>query len=89
MPPEARDHEPRAALDGGNDGLHVLARVAASAAHWLAPGGSLLVETSEEQVPDALRLLLGGGLDPRVAADDELGATVLVGTARGGRELST
>lgn len=89
MPPEARDHEPRAALDGGHDGLQVLARVAVAAGEWLAPGGSLLVETAEEQVPAALRLLIGAGLSARVAADDEVGATVMVGTARGGRELST
>ena len=48
---------------------------------FFGAGGSLLVETSEEQVPDALRLLLGGGLAARVATDDELGATVMVGTA--------
>ena len=40
LPPEARAHEPRAALDGGADGLDVLRRVAAGAAGWLAPGGS-------------------------------------------------
>jgi release factor glutamine methyltransferase len=88
MPPEAREHEPRTALDGGHDGLGVLARVAVAAPEWLAPGGSLLVETSEQQVPDALRLLIGAGLAARVAADDELGATVLVGTAPGGTDLS-
>jgi release factor glutamine methyltransferase len=31
MPPEARDHEPRVALDGGADGLDVQQRVAAAA----------------------------------------------------------
>src|SRR5580704_3958971 len=36
LPPEARAHEPRAALDGGADGLGVLRRVAAGAAGWLA-----------------------------------------------------
>ena len=39
MPPEARDHEARVALDGGGDGLDVHRRVAASARAWLAPGG--------------------------------------------------
>ena len=42
LPPEARLHEPRVALDGGADGLDVLRRVAAAAAEWLAPGGHLL-----------------------------------------------
>src|SRR5437899_444694 len=47
MPPEARDHEPRAALDGGADGLDILRRVAADAAAWLRPAGHLLIESSE------------------------------------------
>ena len=45
MPPEARDHEARVALDGGPDGLDVQRRVIAEAPGWLAPGGRLLVET--------------------------------------------
>src|SRR5207249_4263400 len=36
MPTEARDHEPRSALDGGADGLDVLREVAAAAPEWLA-----------------------------------------------------
>ncbi len=38
MPPEARDHEHRVALDGGADGLAVVRRVMAVAPEWLAPG---------------------------------------------------
>src|SRR5262245_9989650 len=37
MPPEAREHEPRTALDGGADGLDLLRRVATDAPGWLAP----------------------------------------------------
>jgi release factor glutamine methyltransferase len=80
MPPEARDHEPRTALDGGPDGLDVARRVVAGGPAWLAPGGSLLFETSEEQAPVAMALVRAGGLAARVAEDDELGATVVVGT---------
>jgi release factor glutamine methyltransferase len=80
LPPEARDHEPRATLDGGPDGLHVLRRVAAGAPSWLAPGGHLLIETSDRQAPDAAAAFAGAGLLPRVAGDDELGATVVIGT---------
>ncbi|MBL1073952.1 putative protein N(5)-glutamine methyltransferase [Nocardia sp. 2] len=83
MPPEARDHEPRSALDGGADGLDVLRRIAAVATGWLAPGGHLLVEESEEQAPAAMRIMRGHGLLPRVAEDEELGATVVVGTRPG------
>jgi release factor glutamine methyltransferase len=81
MPPEARDHEPRVALDGGADGLDVLRRVAAAALDWLAPGGHLLIETSEGQAPRAMAAFARGGLTPRVASSEELYATVIVGTS--------
>lgn len=80
MPREAREHEPRLALDGGDDGLGVLRRVAAQASDWLAPGGTLLVETSEEQEPTALAVLGEAGLDAGSRVDDDLGATVVLGT---------
>ena len=63
MPREAREHEPPLALDGGDDGLAVLRRVAAEAPSWLAPGGTVLFETSERQVPDAVAALADAGLD--------------------------
>ena len=65
LPPEARAHEPRVALDGGADGLDVLRRVAAGAPLWLAPGGHLLVETSERQALLAAEAFGGAGLIPR------------------------
>ncbi|MQY17317.1 putative protein N(5)-glutamine methyltransferase [Nocardia macrotermitis] len=80
MPPEARDHEPRTALDGGADGLGVFRRVAAAAPHWLAPGGRLLVETSREQSELATKILAQHGLTPMVAESEELYATVVIGT---------
>ena len=80
LPAEARLHEPRAALDGGPDGLDVLRRVAAAAPRWLAPGGHLLSETSERQAPAAAAALAGSGLVPRVARSEELSATVVIGT---------
>ena len=84
MPPEARLHEPRVALDGGDDGLGVARRVVAGAGDWLAPGGSLLFEVGEAQVPAATELLAGAGLLPRVVSDDEIGGTVVVGTSSRG-----
>ena len=51
MPPEAREHEPLVALDGGADGLDVQRRITACARDWLTPGGSLLIETSVRQAP--------------------------------------
>src|SRR6476661_8936217 len=80
MPPEARLHEARVALGGGADGLDVARRVLAEAPFWLAPGGSLLFETSEDQAPSAVDAVTAAGLDARVVTDDERGATVVVGT---------
>jgi release factor glutamine methyltransferase len=81
MPPEARLHEPRAALDGGQDGLDVLRRVAAAAPAWLAPAGHLLVETSARQAAATVEAVAAAGLVPRVVTAAERGATVVVATA--------
>jgi release factor glutamine methyltransferase len=80
MPPEARDHEPAVALDGGDDGLDVFTRVAAGAADWLATGGSVLMEVSESQLPRARQILHDTGLAVRRSTDEETGATVVIGT---------
>ena len=79
LPPEARAHEPRTALDGGADGLDMLRRVAAGAAGWLAPGGHLLSEISDRQVPQAEAALAAGGLAARVVSSADLDATVIIG----------
>ncbi len=85
LPPEARIHEPWVALDGGPDGLDVLRRVTAAAPLWLAPGGYLLVETSERQAPQLVETATRNGLIPRVASSDELNATIVIGTTPAGR----
>ncbi|HKB31845.1 MAG TPA: putative protein N(5)-glutamine methyltransferase [Streptosporangiaceae bacterium] len=79
LPPEARIHEPRVALDGGADGLDVQRRVAAAAPLWLAPGGHLLIETSGRQAPLLVETFARSGLIPRVASSDKLNATVVTG----------
>ncbi|MGN6330399.1 MAG: putative protein N(5)-glutamine methyltransferase [Motilibacteraceae bacterium] len=79
LPVEARDHEPRVALDGGPDGLTLLRRVAAGAVRWLRPGGHVLVEVSARQVSDARSELAAAGLEPELVEDDELDARVLLG----------
>jgi release factor glutamine methyltransferase len=80
LPPEARLHEPRVALDGGADGLDVQRRLTAAAPRWLAPGGHLLVETSGRQAQRTVETFARNGLIPRVASCDELNATVVIGT---------
>jgi release factor glutamine methyltransferase len=80
LPPEARLHEPRSALDGGPDGLGVLRRIVVAAPQWLAAGGHLLVETSELQAPQMAEAVASVGLVPRIADSDELNAHIVVGT---------
>ena len=79
MPPEARDHEARIALDGGPDGLHLHRRIATDAPDWLAPGAHLLIETSDEQSARTAAALADAGLSTEIFRCDELGATVAVG----------
>lgn len=83
MPPEARDHEPLLALDGGSDGLDVHRRVAAGVAEWLAPGGLVAIETSESQAAGTAALLEAAGLEVAVLHDDDLDGTAVTGRARG------
>ncbi|MDI2125701.1 putative protein N(5)-glutamine methyltransferase [Yinghuangia seranimata] len=80
MPPEARLHEPRVALDGGSDGLDVQRRVVADAPAWLAPGGHLLIETSERQAPHTAEAFARAGLETEIAESEEWYATVVIGT---------
>ncbi len=80
LPREARDHEAHVALDGGGDGLDVLRRVAAEAHAWLAPGGHVLTESGERQAAGAVAVLERAGLVARVVRDDDIGATIVVGT---------
>jgi release factor glutamine methyltransferase len=82
MPAEAREHEALMALDGGADGLEILRRVAGAAGSWLAPGGVLLVETSEHQAPTMAAAMTAAGLAARIHEDDEWGATVVTGASR-------
>ena len=82
LPREARLYEPGFTLDGGVDGLAIVRRVAAQAARWLAPGGSLLTEVGELQAPTVVALFEAGGLSARVEEDDERWATVVVASAR-------
>jgi release factor glutamine methyltransferase len=82
MPPEARDHEPRVALDGGQDGLDFQRAVAAQARTWLAAQGHLLVESSDRQAPQLVEIFGARGLAARVARSGELGATVVIGSLK-------
>ncbi|WP_180321074.1 putative protein N(5)-glutamine methyltransferase [Peribacillus kribbensis] len=79
LPQEARLHEPKSALDGGEDGFMILRKVAAEAPEWLAPGGDLMIETSGRQASKAAEIFEESGLTARIAKDKDLDATVIIG----------
>lgn len=83
MPPEARDHEPPTALDGGADGVDLHRRLAAAAPEWLAPGGVLVVETGRSQAALTARAMVTAGLTTRVVEDPTVGGCVVVGASPG------
>ena len=58
LPPEARIHEPRLALDGGADGLSVIRRIAIAARRFLRPLAALVVETAGGAQASATATLL-------------------------------
>jgi release factor glutamine methyltransferase len=62
LAPEVARHEPRAALDGGADGLTLIRRLIATTADRLAPGGVLVVETAGgTQTPVVAELMRTAG----------------------------
>lgn len=66
LAPEIRDHEPREALDGGPDGLRVIARLLAQAPRHLRAGGVIILEIGHGQAGRlhclAADLLPGAGM---------------------------
>lgn len=81
MPREARDHEPRHALDGGDDGLDIARRIVVEAGAWLAPGGVVAIETSSGQASSLTTAMTAAGLRADVVTDADLGGVVAVGRA--------
>jgi release factor glutamine methyltransferase len=79
LPPEARLHEPRLALDGGADGLDLHRRVIAGAPAWLAAGGHLLIECGARQGATAAGLMRAAGLATCVAGSDDHDTVVVIG----------
>lgn len=56
LEPEVKDFDPRAALDGGTDGLDFYRRLAAEAKPFLKPDGKLMVEFGDGQAEDLKKI---------------------------------
>jgi release factor glutamine methyltransferase len=79
LPPEVSRHEPRAALDGGPDGLGVIRRIVAGAPPVLKPGGWLLMEIGEEQAGPIASLMAAEGFSGIRARRDLNGVERYIG----------
>ena len=86
LAPEVRDHEPRAALGGGPDGLAVIRRLLAEVPRALAAGGWLVMEIGAGQAA-AVRELVAADrrwLGPRLWRDHAAVERVVAVERRGG-----
>lgn len=70
-----REHEPRMALDGGEDGLDVLRQIVFDAALILRPGGRVYFEIGDDQGPSMSRLLESAGFAEVLIHADDAGKT--------------
>lgn len=70
---EVRDHEPRLALNGGEDGLNAYRQLTSQSGEILLPGGWLLVEVGIGQAEDVVALFEAAGLAEIKSRDDYAG----------------
>jgi release factor glutamine methyltransferase len=85
LEPEVRDHEPRLALDGGGDGLQVIARLAAQIPEHLSQGGFAALEVGAGQASRVAKLLGRRGLKQHEIIPDYAGVERVVVAWREGR----
>ncbi len=83
LAPEVRDFDPRAALDGGTDGLTFYRALAAAAPALLAPGGALIAELGAGQAQSVATLFAGAGLAPATPRHDLSGVPRALCAAKG------
>ena len=69
---EVRDHDPRAALDGGANGLDAYRVLIPQAAGLLSPGGALIVEAGQGQSGPIETLMTAAGLTTPEGAKSDL-----------------
>ena len=80
LPADVREHEPRAALLGGADGLDHVRRIVADAPPHLAPGGALMLEVSNDQTDAVAGLMRDAGFDAvRTVKDDDGLPRIVIG----------
>jgi release factor glutamine methyltransferase len=81
LAPDVRDHEPRAAIDGGKDGLDLIRKIVEGAPAFLVAGGTLALEVGAGQAPEVARLVSARGFASVAATRDYAGIErVVAGT---------
>ena len=78
LAPEVRDWDPRAALDGGSDGLDFYRRIFNEAAPLLADGAYVVLEVGDGQAEEVLELGQRAGFEPLGAWPDLAGTLRVV-----------
>ncbi len=73
LEPEVSVHEPRLALDGGDDGLEAYRQLWPDVARLLKPGGRFCVEIGAGQGPDVSALARAAGLEVEAIKPDLAG----------------
>lgn len=73
LPRHIRDFEPRQALDGGQEGLDVLAAIITDAAMALRPGGRIFLEIGSAQSAAVRRMLIEAGFEDAAVLPDLAG----------------
>jgi len=76
--PEVREHEPRLALDGMEDGLEFYRRIAKDSGKYLKKGGQLFLETGHNQAEAVSRILSDAGFSDLHVKKDLAGHDRLV-----------
>jgi release factor glutamine methyltransferase len=61
LAPEVRDFEPRAALEGGRDGMDFYRKIAAGLRRWLAPAGEVILEVGAGQAEAVEAIMCAAG----------------------------
>ena len=88
LAPEITDHEPRAAIDGGPDGLAIIRRLVTEAPRWLRPGAPLVLETAGgDQIDAVVALMRASGFIDIATRRDLAGITRFVAGGRS-REIA-
>ena len=71
LDPIVRDHEPRLALYGGEDGLDSCRKVVSGSIGALCSGGWLMFEHHHDQSEEAMKLMVDAGLE-NVSSQNDL-----------------